>query len=189
MLKTLYCIRHGLAVHNVLYGHIGKKAYTDYRDTPLFYQGLKQAINLKNTWEDINKVELVLVSPSFRTLQTSSNIFYESGVKTIALDCLLEHPLGGKELCNKRNEKLILKTNFPWIDFSNINDVVEWTEQEENIEELQNRIDIFIKFVKNRPENHIAVVCHNSYLKYMLFKKIGNEDNGLKHCYPYVHKL
>lgn len=49
MSKTLYCIRHGLATHNVLFFQIGDEAYTNYRDTPLLHEGHEQAINLKNT--------------------------------------------------------------------------------------------------------------------------------------------
>ena len=37
--KALYCIRHGLAAHNVLYNYIGTKAFTEYHDTPLMNEG------------------------------------------------------------------------------------------------------------------------------------------------------
>ena len=59
MEKHLYCIRHGLALHNVLFWHIGTKAYTEHRDTPLLHDGYLQANELRNTWQDINKIELV----------------------------------------------------------------------------------------------------------------------------------
>ena len=57
MSKTLYCIRHGLALHNVLYYHVETKAYTEYNDTPLLDEGYLQAQDLKKNWEDINKIE------------------------------------------------------------------------------------------------------------------------------------
>ena len=120
MSKTLYCIRHGLALHNVLYWHVGTKAYTEYNDTPLLDEGYVQAQDLKKNWEDINKIELVLVSPCMRTLQTSTNIFDKIGVKTIALDCLIEYPFGGKDICNRRKNKSVLESNFPWLYFSQI---------------------------------------------------------------------
>jgi broad specificity phosphatase PhoE len=189
MSKTLYCIRHGVAVHNVLYYHIGTKAYTDYRDTPLLHEGHEQAINLKNTWEDINKIELVLVSPCMRTLQTCSNIFDKVGVKTIALDSLVEHPFGGRDTCNKRKDKSVLISIFPWIDFSNINEVTEWPGKDESIEELEKRIYLFKKYVEGRPEKHIAVVGHSSYIGQMMNGKMEKRDTELKHCYPYIHKL
>ncbi len=189
MSKTLYCIRHGVAIHNVLFFQIGLKAYTDYRDTPLLHEGHEQAINLKNTWEDINKIELVLVSPCMRTLQTSTNIFDKIGVKTIALDCLVEHQFGGNSICNKRKNKSVLESNFPWIDFSNINEVTEWPDEDENKEGLEKRIEIFKKYVSGRKETNIAVVSHSSYLGQMLNGKMEYGENELKHCYPYIHKL
>jgi len=168
---------------------MGTKAYTKYRDTPLMHEGYEQAVNLKKTWEDINKIELVLVSPCMRTLQTCSNIFDKVGVKTIALDSLVEHPFGGNEVCNKRKEKSLLMSNFPWVDFSYINEVTEWSENNETIEELEKRIDSFKQFVSSRKENHIAVVSHSSYIGQMLNAKITTEGIELKHCYPYIHKL
>ncbi len=189
MSKTLYCIRHGLALHNVLFWHVGTKAYTDYRDTPLLHKGYEQATNLKNTWEDINKIELVLVSPCMRTLQTCSNIFDKIGVKTIALDSLVEYPFGGDNICNERKDKTMLVSNFPWIDFSHINEVTDWPEKDETIEDLEKRIEAFKQFLSTRREKHIAVVSHSSYIGQMIHKKIEKEDNELKHCYPYIHKL
>ena len=44
MSKTLYCIRHGLALHNVLYWHVGTKAYTEYNDTPLLDEGYVKSV-------------------------------------------------------------------------------------------------------------------------------------------------
>ena len=189
MSKTLYCIRHGLALHNILYCHVGKKAYTEYNDTPLLDEGYIQAQDLKKNWEDINKIELVLVSPCMRTLQTSTNIFDKIGVKTIALDCLIEYPFGGKDICNRRKNKSILESNFPWVDFSQIKEVVEWPPENETVEKLEKRIGIFKEYLKTRNEKHIAVVSHSSYIGQMIEGKIGNEDNELKHCHPYIHKL
>ena len=189
MSKTLYCIRHGLALHNVLFWHVGTKAYTDYRDTPLLHKGYEQATNLKHTWEDINQIELVLVSPCMRTLQTCTNIFDKIGVKTIALDSLVEYPFGGNDICNKRKDKTMLESNFPWIDFSHINEVTDWPEKDETVEDLEKRIDAFKQFLSTRREKHIAIVSHSSYIGQMIYKKIEKEDNELKHCYPYIHKL
>ena len=45
-MKTLYCIRHGYALHNKLFHYIGSRAYREFRDTPLLYEGIIQAQNL-----------------------------------------------------------------------------------------------------------------------------------------------
>jgi len=168
---------------------MGSKAYTEHRDTPLLDEGYLQAQKLRNTWEDINKIELVLVSPCLRTLQTCSNIFDKVGTNTIALDCLIEYPMGGDEICNKRKDKEMLLSNFPWIDFSNIKNKVDWSEKNETVKELEKRIEQLKEYIKIRPEKHIAIVSHSSYIGQMIFKKIEDEENELKHCHPYLYKL
>ena len=76
MVKTLYCIRHGLALHNVLFWEIGTDAYTKYNDTRLLealmdrkgLSGLKYlanvpTINLKTQSNKIDgKTELAIPS-------------------------------------------------------------------------------------------------------------------------------
>ena len=189
MEKTLYCIRHGLAVHNIMYWHIGTKAYTEHRDTPLLDEGYTQAIDLKKSWEDINKIEVVLVSPCMRTLQTCFNIFDEVGTKIIALDMLVEYPVGGKDICNQRKSRKVLKSNFPTIDFSEITEEIEWKGEDETLEELDARIERLKEYVKKRDEKHIAIVSHSSYIGQMIHKKIGDEKHELKHCHPYIYKV
>ena len=50
--KTLYCIRHGTAQHNVLYNEFGSKVFYNpkYVDTHLVDKGFRQALELKRTW-------------------------------------------------------------------------------------------------------------------------------------------
>ena len=85
--------------------------------------------------------------------------------------------------------KSVLESNFPWVDFSQIKEVVEWSKENETVEELEKRIGVFKEYLKTRNEKHIAVVSHSSYIGQMIEGKIGNEDNELKHCHPYIHKL
>ena len=65
MSKSLYCIRHGIAEHNMNYLKYGSSTFYDpqYVDTSLVVEGFKQARQLGETWEDINTIELVIVSP------------------------------------------------------------------------------------------------------------------------------
>ena len=94
MKKVLYCIRHGTALHNVLFWEQGEIVYEKYRDTPLVKKGVDEAKALGETWEDIDKIELVIVSPLLRTLQTADNIFCKKDVPMIALDCVREYSQG-----------------------------------------------------------------------------------------------
>ena len=191
MKKVLYCIRHGTALHNVLFWEQGEDVYKKYRDTPLVKKGVDEAKVLGETWEDIDKIELVIVSPLLRTLQTADNIFCKKDVPMIALDCVMEYSQG-LDLCNKRKSITEYKPCYPRVDFSHIKDDVEtrWREDKyETVEELNERIKEMIKFIKTRKETHIAIVSHSSYLGHYMFDKIGDENNEIKHCYPYIHEI
>ena len=82
---NLYLIRHGEAQHNVLFKQHGMKTFFDqnYCDTKLTELGYNQAIRLGETWEEIDKIDLVLVSSLTRTLQTAQNIFKDKNIKII----------------------------------------------------------------------------------------------------------
>ena len=88
-MKNIYCIRHGLALHNVLGQEIGSKAYFLEKcfDAPLVDKGILQAKELGKKWDNLDKIQKVFVSPLTRTLQTAENIFKDKfGLKIIALD-------------------------------------------------------------------------------------------------------
>ena len=70
MEKILYCIRHGYAVHNKLFQYIGRRAYTEFRDPNLLESGYNQAKMLNKTWKELDDIQLVVVSPCVRTLDT-----------------------------------------------------------------------------------------------------------------------
>ena len=59
MTKLLYCIRHGTALHNVNYWKIGRRAYTEYLDTPLIDYGKLEATLLNTSWKQISRVDCI----------------------------------------------------------------------------------------------------------------------------------
>jgi len=186
MTKTLYCIRHGLALHNVTFWKIGNKAYTDYRDTRLLEIGVEQARHLGKTWENIDDVELVVVSPCSRTLSTAYYIFKNQKIPIIAKDFLIEYPIGGRDICNQRKDKKLLQSIYPNIDFSHIKtDELLWPKKTESIEKLEKRINKMKEWLLKRPEKTIAIVGHSSFIGQFKDKKIGDEEHELKHCFPY----
>ena len=189
--KTLYCIRHGTALHNVLFWEYGSQVYQQYRDTPLVAKGVEEAKKLGKTWKEIDNIELILVSPLLRTLQTASHIFENKNIPMLALDCIMEYPQGYSDICNHRKTIVELKPCYPNIDFSSINKEKDiWrSDRDETISELNSRINELIKFIKSRKEKHIAIVSHSSYLGHFLFNKIGDENNELEHCFPYKKHL
>jgi len=194
--KTLYCIRHGTALHNDLYwSFLREKVYELFHDTPLTVKGIMEAELLRLNWSDVNDIQLVVTSPLMRTLCTTENVFYSMPhIPVIVYDGIKEHPQS-KEWCNLRSSKTVLMERFPEYDFSDLkteNDT-EWQREklpeEEEMKKLNTRIEKFKKWIMARPETKIAVVSHSSFLGQMMFKKIGDEQNELKHCHPYEYRL
>lgn len=195
-MKNLYLIRHGKSIHNVLYHKYGSSVFSNsnYTDTLLVPEGYEESLNLGNTWDKINEIELVIVSPLKRTLQTANNIFKNTNIPMIALDYSREFPLGG-HYCNKRSPKDELEQLYPNINFSDLQtnyDEFWYPKREETIDELNIRIEKVIDFIKHRKETNIAFVNHSSFIGQMKDKHIRYLDNGeqeLKHCHPYLMKI
>ena len=196
MNKTLYCIRHGEALHNELYKIKGSQVFynKDYIDTVLTPKGETQSLDLGKYWLNKNEIELVIVSPLKRTLQTAYNIFKDTDIPIISLEFTREYPMG-LHTCNKRSNLEELKILYPTIDFSNMlenKDVLWNNKREETIGELNLRIGELYYYINNRPEKKIAFVNHSSFIGQMKDNHIKYLDNGeeeLKHCYPYEMNL
>ena len=137
-MKKVWCIRHGTALHNELYWYIGTRAFSEFKDTNLTAKGHEESIHLGKTWDKIKDIDLVLVSPLTRTLQTATNIFKEQNVRMVAIDELMEHPQCF-EVCNQRLDKKILINQYPHVDFSKISDnhLLYWLEEYDHYEELE----------------------------------------------------
>ena len=192
-MKNLYCIRHGTSLHNVMFHKIGRRAYNEYRDTPLLDKGIQEAQNLNQKWDKIDTIELVIVSPLSRTIETALNVFKNKSIPMISIDSIMEHPQA-EEICNMRLPKEELIEKYPNIDFSLLSDdhKLYWVpefDREIEVERLNSRIADFKSFVKMRPEKNIAIVSHSSFLGQMIFQKIGDESCELRHCHPYVYHV
>lgn len=187
-MKNVYCIRHGTAEHNVLFHEVGEKAYMMIKDSNLTQEGQEESIILGKNWLDKNYIELVLVSPLTRTIQTANNIFNGTQVKMMAFDEIKEYP-GSYEPINHRKDKheLVVKYNKT-INFKALSEKDSlWHETDvESMESLEERVKKMKDYILSRKETNIAIVSHNSYLAYFLRGKIADTDNELKHCFPYT---
>jgi broad specificity phosphatase PhoE len=169
---------------------MGEQAYRKFKDTPLMHEGVNDVAKLRQNWYDINKIELVVVSPLSRTLSTADLLFKNKNVPILALDELLEYPQSYQR-CNMRDMIGNLVRIYPRINFDNIDSNIDFNfidekrEEKEEIKYLENRILDFRKWVIKRPENNIAVVGHSSYFNYMINSMVDDETNELKHCHPY----
>lgn len=192
--KTIYCIRHGIARHNILYPMIKEQAYRGEEniDTKLTEKGKKQAEKLKEIWYERNEIELVITSPLSRTLETASILFKDTKVPILAQELLREYPLG-LDTPNKRHNRMQLIDWYPEIDFSYIlsNKDTLWKEHETELpENLKKRVQQTKEWLFLRPEKTIALVGHSTFLHQFLFNTFdNNEINELQHCHPYIYHM
>lgn len=190
MSKNLYLIRHGHSLHNELFNKIGVEAFRSALtiDSPLTNEGHLQSIELGNTWQKKNEIELILISPLTRTLETAMNIFGDTNIPMISQEFLREYPIG-EDTCNKRSSLGPLKYKYPKIEFNLDCDIdTLWTNKRETIDELEQRLDKMIQYLKERKEKNIAIVGHSSFFGQFKDNHIPYKENGdeeLKHCYPY----
>ena len=194
MSKLLYLIRHGLALHNENFLKYGEKTFFDpkYVDTHLIEEGIQQSLQFGKTWQNIDDIELVLVSPLYRALETATNIFKNKDVPIISLEELREYSIG-QHTCNKRSSKDILMLNFPHINFDDIKggDYL-WTTKSEGILSLEKRINNIKNYIQKRDEKVICIVSHTQFLEKMKYNKISLMENGkskINHCFPYSMNL
>ena len=148
----------------------------------LTVEGTDHLSQLKISWKEIDNIELVIVSPLKRTLETASIIFEGKNIPIIALDICREYPLGN-HTCNKRSNKEELELLYPNINFNDLKSNRDniWSHKIENIESLNNRIILTKKFIKNRKENNIAFINHSSFIGQMKDNYIKYLDNGGKY--------
>ena len=170
------------------------KAFFDKNnyDTELTEKGYNQAIELGKNWNQ--NVDLVIVSPLKRTLQTAMNIFKNIDCPILALDNLKEYPQG-LHTCNKRKTKKELEKIFPTIDFNYLdsNEDLMWSDTDsETIDELLRRINKMYDFIEKTDFKNIALVGHNSFISMIKDQKLNRNEDGLdelKHCFPYKINL
>lgn len=191
-MKTLYFIRHGKATHNHDFKKFGEKAYVDIinTDSGLTEVGMDQAISLnENIYKFIfdNKVNLIITSPLRRCIMTSLLVFKDIKVPIIANDFIREFP-AGEHTPNKRMSKNDLNYFFgSKIYFDNVEDYdTLWTPEKENLESLDNRINKFFEFIKNRKEDNIMIVSHASFMSRLIYKDL---NKSIKHCKIYKYEL
>jgi broad specificity phosphatase PhoE len=191
MSKILHLIRHGHSLHNELFHKIGVQAFRIPLtiDAPLTQEGHIQSIELGHSWAQKKDIELVLVSPLTRTLETCINIFGDTDIPMISHEFLREYPIG-EDTCNKRSSLSILKNRYPKVDFQlSIDEDILWREDyRETVEELEERLRIMINYLKSRKEKNIAIIGHSSFFGQFKDNHIGYLENGdeeLKHCCPY----
>ena len=188
--RKVFLIRHGEALHNIKL--FGKDTYFDKKnlDSPLTAVGISQAKTLGNTWLYKNNIDLILVSPLTRTLQTATNIFPENNIPMIALDSIKEYPQG-KHTPNIRKTKKELKSLWKNIDFDLIEKNDSFIGKKETEEQLNNRVQDVKNYIIAINKKNIAIVSHSSFINCFFGKELEKEDSygTISHCFPYKFEI
>jgi broad specificity phosphatase PhoE len=200
-------VRHAQGIHNVE-GEKNHKAYLsedlfDAHLTPLGWQQVDNLHKHVNASGISNRIELVVVSPLLRTLQTAVGTFggegYKDGVNTpllmtagagnsdrpaisrlnrppfIAVESCREHL--GVHPCDRRSNITKYRELFPAIDFSLIEtdeDVLWKPDIREEDKDIATRGVKFFNWLSTRKEKEIAVVTHSGFL-YQTLNSFGND--------------
>jgi len=179
--KVIYLIRHGQAEHNV-----DSRFYIP--DPLLTDVGIGQARKLHQHLDEsaiINQIDLIMVSPLTRTLQTAQELFasrFKRSNNCIVGECtsdtskilaleVIRECYGGLHVCDKRSAVSTLTARFgSFVDFSLIqtDDDVLFTTTRESDEHLTQRAIQFIEWVQKREESTIAVVSHHGFILRLL---------------------
>ncbi|WVY92674.1 hypothetical protein V8G54_031762 [Vigna mungo] len=185
--KTIHLVRHGQGIHNVEgdknYDAYMKSEYFDAHITPL---GWQEVDNLRKHVHDsgiMKKIDLVIVSPLLRTLQTAVGVFGGEGYtdRTDVLPLMVENagnsnraaisslncpPIVAFELCR---ERMIDSNEDTW-----------WkTDVRETKEEIACRGLKFMNWLGTRKEKEIAIVTHRAFLFHTL-GAFGNYSHHLE---------
>ena len=153
-MKTIYFIRHGEGYHN-LYNKNLNNWHLEY--PRLTTKGLNQCYQVK---ENMPPVDVVLVSPLRRTLETANFIFDKTN-KFIAIDSIREvisNP------CDFKEPNHAVMKNFNHVDFSLSFDNNDYNKREAE-DDVDERVDFFWNYLKNLDYEKIAVVTHGAFLK------------------------
>ncbi|KAK6245826.1 hypothetical protein SCA6_008916 [Theobroma cacao] len=210
--KTLHLVRHAQGIHNVA----GEKDHAAYLSEELFDAhltplGWQQVDNLRKHVQETGlskKIDLVIVSPLLRTMQTAVGAFggegYRDGIDIpplmvenageshhpaisslncppfVAVELCREHL--GVHPCDRRKSINEYRPLFPAIDFSLIesNEDILWeANTREKNEEVAVRGMKFLNWLWTRKEREIAVVTHSGFL-YHTLSAFGSD------CHPAV---
>uniref|UniRef100_A0A1J3GB63 Phosphoglycerate mutase-like protein n=3 Tax=Noccaea caerulescens TaxID=107243 RepID=A0A1J3GB63_NOCCA len=207
--KTIHLVRHAQGIHNVA-GEKDHSAYSseDYFDAHLTPLGWQQVDHLRNhvlATQLLNKIDLVIVSPLLRTIQTAVGAFggekdtngAEASPLMVANAGSSDRPAitssnsppflavelcretMGDHPCDRRRSVTEYKALFPAIDFSiieNDKDVLWKPSPRESVEEVAARGIEFINWLWTRKEKEIAIVSHSGFLHGVL-SSFGKDCN------------
>jgi glucosyl-3-phosphoglycerate phosphatase len=176
--KTILCIRHGESTFNRAW----RATPVDplHFDAPLSETGYEQVRQARPALADV-PVEIVIVSPLTRALQTALGLF---GEHPSAPPMLVAHLARERveNSCDVGRSPALLAAEFPSVDVAHLDDVWWHAEGEadergicvEPLEAVDARVAEFRSFLLGRPERVIAVVAHGTFFFHLTGRQLAN---------------
>lgn len=182
--KTITFIRHGQATHNPFFDN---GTYDPSRDEELFDAPLTDLGRRQAEAINLGPMDLVVVSPLTRTLQTASLIFKDhTGPILVHQD--VRETFFNSIACNRRRPLSELKDQFLCMTFgSEAGDDIGDRMIVENMKSFQERLKRFTVWLQERPEASI-VVSHGNFLEWLIHSITGNKFH-LVNCGTYTITL
>lgn len=176
--KILYWIRHGESLSN-----ISESNYLIV-DPGLTSNGITQCKNLKTfiiNNKIMDKIDLIVVSPLYRTLETCANIIdieANKDLEIISLDEVREHI---NQPCHKRKSIKEKKKKYKFVNFKKIQYDEDLTYKKFNGQESKqnviSRCEWFVDWLKNRKEKNIMIITHGNFLFPMFTNVLTDVEN------------
>ena len=176
--KTILCIRHGESTFNRAW----RATPVDplHFDAPLSEAGHEQVRQARPTLAGA-PVEVVIVSPLTRALQTALGLFGDHP----RAPPMLVHHLARERVensCDVGRSPALLAADFPSLDVAHLDEV--WWQAEgaadergicvEPLEAVDARVARFRALLRERPERVIAVVAHGTFLFQLTGRQLAN---------------
>jgi broad specificity phosphatase PhoE len=202
--KTLILIRHGHSLgQQAKDDRKNRKKDESLTDAGLSNKGINQATNLPKTF-DINPIDLIVVSPLTRALQTALLIFRRRDAATVPMIVQYNiREMGHGNIPENRPRRIetVLRDiesqtfiggvtiNWEGLDWVSLKPE-DWPSDVE--EEKQKRgkparhLEDFKAWVNGRPEQTIACVCHKLVIASLLG---GRSSMRITNCEPLYCKL
>ena len=171
--QTFHFIRHAQSLHNAA----AETMVGDpmLRDAPLTDLGHEQARTLQGRMRDVRDIELVVISPLTRAIQTALYAFDGNPAPRLVMDTHREYL---DHYCDVGTPPSELAAKFNSLDFDHLPnpwwyvDPASTAPYEKEPEDLYaKRIEAFAQWLKSRPEQRIAIVGHGNFL----FRLTGHE--------------
>lgn len=182
--KRIHLIRHAQSLHNAMALTVADentiKIDPALRDAALSPLGHQQAQALRSEMATVDGIELIIVSPFTRAIQTTLHAFGDTRVPRIVHDLHRERL---DSFCDVGRSPTALAQDFPMLDFTHLDDPWWYTVPgatepftREPMDILDQRVSAFTDYLQSLPEDCIAVVGHSTFLRTLAGRPFANAE-------------